>query len=264
MSIPYQKLSEASGIPIAEEAASMMVTRYLTARDYARGKRTLELACASGPGLGLLSRSASFLVGADINSVMLENAQAHYRGRVPLARLSAEALPFGNGSFDFVLLLEASYYVPDFERAVGEMDRVLAPGGRLFFANANPERPDFIRSPHSHTYHSADALRALLSLRGYSVDVFGAFPIAPDQGRGNGRLTSRLISVARRVLEALHLVPNTLEGRARLKRLLGQRLRQVPPEIDETFAPRGTLTPLSDGPVRDFKIFYVSATRRAT
>src|SRR6185503_19913365 len=138
MSTPFEKVSEAAGLPISDEAASMLLTRYLTSADAARGKRTLELACASGPGLGLLSRSASFLVGADINAPLLDRAQRRYQGRVPLAQLSADALPFRNESFDLVLLLEASYYLPDFGRALAEMLRVLARDGRLLFVNANP------------------------------------------------------------------------------------------------------------------------------
>jgi SAM-dependent methyltransferase len=258
---PFDKLSEAAGIPIADEAASMMATRYLTASEYARGRRTLELACASGPGLGLLNESAALTIGADINAAMIDRAHRHYRGRVPVAQLSVEALPFRAASFDFVLLLEASYYVQHFEHALSEMERVLAPGGQLMFVNANPERDDFIRSPFSHTYHSADQFRSLLETRGFHVETFGAFPVDDTDG-GRTTIQSRVTSLARRALESLHLVPNTLAGRAKLKRLLGQKLRDVPPEIDAGFAKRAPLATLAPGPVKDFKVIYVNAHRR--
>jgi len=237
----------------------MMATRYRTAAEFGKGRRTLELACASGPGLGLLAKDAPLTIGADINAAMLKRGQAHYCGRVPLVQMSAEALPFRDRSFDFVLMLEATYYVKDFDRALAEMDRVLAPRGRIMFVNANPERPDFIRSPFSHHYHSADEFRRALSARGYTVDVAGAFPIE-DAGH-ESPLKSKLVSLARRILEALHLVPNTLEGRAKLKRLLGAKLRPVPPEIGASFAERAPLVPRTGGPIRDFKVIYVRAER---
>lgn len=258
---PFHKLSEATGVPVSSEGASMMVTRYLMATRLAAGRRTLEIACASGPGLGMLSRAASFVVGADISEPMLRQTRAHYGNRIPLARLSAEALPFRDASFDFVLLMEASYYVRNFGGALAEIDRVLSAHGRILFVNANPERADFIRSPFSHHYHSADEMRALLSARGFRVEVSGAFPVDGVGGAGRGRMMDGVFRVARRTLETFHLVPRTLHGRARLKRLLGARLVQVPAEIDESFAERATIVPRPAGPLADFKVFYVVAER---
>jgi SAM-dependent methyltransferase len=261
MPTPFEKVSEAAGLPISDEAASMLLTRYLTAAEYAQGKRTLELACASGPGLGLLSRAASFTVGADVNAALIDRAHQQYRGRVPLAQLSADALPFHDGAFELVLLLEASYYLPDFELALAEMQRVLAPDGRLLLVNANPERGDFIRSPFSHTYHSADEFRSMLERRGFEVDAYGAFPVDATE-TGNSSLRRRVEQMARKVLEALHLVPRTMKGRARLKRFMGQKLRYLPAEIDESFALRAPLASIGRGPLRNYKVIYVSAQRR--
>lgn len=42
-----------------------------------------------------------------------------------------EALPFGEASFTLVTCRRAAHHFPDKERALGEMIRVLAPGGRL-------------------------------------------------------------------------------------------------------------------------------------
>lgn len=259
MSAPFEMLTEAAGIPIADEAASMMVTRYRTASELAGGGRTLELACGSGPGLRMLSHASRFVVGADINAPLLQQAQNHYRGTIPLVRLSAESLPFRDGSFDFVLFLEATYYVPDFQRALDEILRVLNGSGRVLFVNANPERAGFIRSPFSHHYHSASEFRELLTSRGFRVSASGAFSV--DDAVGGQPFGRSVTSLARRTLEALRLVPRTLEGRARLKRLFGHKMRQVPPEIDDTFAPRAPLTPLDNQPARGFKVIYVSAER---
>jgi SAM-dependent methyltransferase len=191
---------------------------------------------------------------------MLHRARIHYQSRIPLVQLSAEALPFRDGAFEFVLLLEASYYVPAFERALDEIRRILSPNGRVLFVNANPERPDFIRSPYSYVYHTADQFRQMLGSRGFAVQLFGAFPIE-GSANGDSPLKYRLLSLARRMGETLGVVPKTLAGRARLKRLLGQKLRFVPPEIDSGFAHRQPLTAIEAGPITALKVFYVIADR---
>ncbi len=239
----------------------MIATRYGVAAELAAGRRTLELACAGGHGLGMLARKAQSLVGADINAPMLARAQAHYRGRVPLVRTSAANLPFADASFDFVLCLEATYYMPQFERCLDEIGRVTAAGARVLFVNANPERPDFIRSPYSRHYHSADEFRRLLAERGWIVETSAAYPLEAPEGSAGTRVSAALRSAARRALETLHLVPRTLAGRARLKRLLGKTLRPMPAEIGDEFAPRAAVTPVPEGPVRGYQVIFVVGKR---
>jgi SAM-dependent methyltransferase len=254
---PYEDITETTGVPLSREGAEMLYTRYALARDIAADRSVLELGCGAGVGFGLVGTKARLLIGADYSSALLENAQSHYGNRVPLTRLSAEALPFRAGALDVVIFFEASYYVPDMERALDEIRRVLAPGGTVLFANANPERPDFIRSPYSVHYHTADEFRTALGRRGFQVAVWGAFPVAPQNRRGLSRGVAAGLSQVRRAVEALGLVPKTLKGRARLKRLVYGRLVPTPPEIHDGFAPRHTLTPLGPGPARDCKVIYV-------
>ncbi|BAU14087.1 methyltransferase type 11 [Leptolyngbya sp. NIES-3755] len=47
--------------------------------------------------------------------------------------LSGENLPMGDGSFDSVVSTFTLCSIPDVERAIAEIDRVLKPGGRFFF-----------------------------------------------------------------------------------------------------------------------------------
>lgn len=251
------------GVQVTDDAATMIATRYAMAAELAKGRKTLELACATGHGLGLVARSASELVGVDINAPMLSGAHAHYGERISLARASGTALPFADNTFDCVLCLEATYYMPDFEHCLDEIGRVAAPGARLLFVNANPERPDFIRSPYSRHYHSADEFRALLTARGWQVETAAAYPIHAPRDDARGRLTSAVRTSARRVLESLHLVPRTLAGRARLKRLMGKKLRPVPAEISDSFGSRAPIVPVPPGPVRDYQVIFVTARRIA-
>ena len=254
----FEDLTETTGIPLSAEAAQMLYGRYRLAADLARGKRVLEIGCGAGLGFGLLGRQADLLVGGDVSPALLESGQRYYRGRFSFVQLSAEGLPFRDAAFDLVLCFEASYYVPDMSAAFAELARVLAPEGVAVFVNANPECGDFIASPHSTHYHTADEFRAALGALGVNVTVEGAFPL---DARRDG-----VLSVARRVLERLGLVPRTLAGRARLKRLIYGRLTKLPPELPDGFATLAPRAAVAPGPVRDFKVIYVigrtSARRR--
>jgi len=259
----YDLITETTGMPLTPEAASMMYTRYELAARLAAGKRVLEIGCGAALGFGLMGESSKLVVGGDYSPELLRAAKAHYRSRFPFIRLSADRLPFRNDSFDLVLCYEMSYYLPDAGKAFGEIDRVLAPGGTLLFVNANPERPDFIRSPHSTHYHTGDEFRAALSRLGMSVEVCGAFPLAQPDGRPVGGLKQQVLMYARKTLEAMHLVPRTLEGRARLKRLIYRNLHKLPAELPRDFARIADRQVVAPGPVRGWKVIYVTATKAA-
>jgi SAM-dependent methyltransferase len=257
----FEDVTETTGTPVTPEARQMIYTRYAVAAEVAAGRRTLELACGGGSGLGLVGAGARSLVGGDYSRPLLHGALAHYGRRIPLARLSAEALPFRGGAFEVVLFFEATYYVPDMERAFDEVVRVLAPHGTALFVNANPERPDFITSPFSVHYHTADEFRAAFERRGLDVTTGGAFPIDRARTGALPRAIGAGIGLARLVLRSLGLVPRTLRGRARLKRLLYRDLTLLPAELPPGFAEVEPRVAVPPGPVRDFKVIYVTARK---
>jgi SAM-dependent methyltransferase len=250
----FDHLTETTGTPASREGIDMLYSRYQYTRSLGVGKRVLELACGSGQGLSLLARSAEWTVGGDIDPVLLKRAREHYGSSFPLVRLSAQDLPFTRGAFDVVLLLEASYYLPDGDGAFAEVLRVLAPGGLFVVVNANPERPDFIRSPLAVHYHTADEFRRTLAEQGFSVIVEGAFPLERNR-------TANLKATARNVLGRLGLAPRSLKARAILKRLAYGKLTAVPAEIPEDFGRIAERFVLPAGPIRDYKVLYVTAVK---
>ena len=95
---------------------------------WARG-RVLEVGCGTGRNLPRYGSGVT-LVGLDPSADVLPSA----RKRAPGARLlvgSAEALPFDDGSFDTVVSSLVFCSVPDPDRGLREVHRVLAPGGSL-------------------------------------------------------------------------------------------------------------------------------------
>jgi len=252
----FAALTEAPGGEVSVEGAQMLFSRYTYGAEIGARGRILEVGCGPGVGLGLLSASAAFTVGADYDSVLLKRARETYGARIPLVRLDAQRLPFPDGFFDTVLFYEGSYYVPDMELAFDEFLRVLSPGGRTILVNANPERPDFIPSPLSVHYHTAEEFRTALESRGFRVLVEGAYPVE------KGTALSHVFVVVRRLARYLGLIPTTLRGRALLKRVLGRKLVSVPSELPRNFVSCVARVSILPGePADGFKVLYITAER---
>jgi SAM-dependent methyltransferase len=111
-------------------------------------RRVLEVGC--GPGelaARIQDELGADVVAVDISPRMVELA----RGRGVDARVGdVIELPFAADEFDCAVAAWMLYHVPDPNRALGELARVLAPGGRLV---AVTNAPDHLRE-----------LRALLGL----------------------------------------------------------------------------------------------------
>lgn len=111
-------------VPWAEELLRRAVLR--------RGEAVLDVAC----GTGIVARMASEAVGegarvtgADINGGMLAVA-ARIAPEIEWVNASADALPFGDASFDAVFCQQGLQFFPDKAGALSEFRRVLRPGGR--------------------------------------------------------------------------------------------------------------------------------------
>lgn len=102
------------------------------------GGRVLEVGCGRGALLGTLRArfGAREVVGLDLDPRMLARARRRPSRSAEGARLllaDVGALPAGSASFDAVFDFGAVHFVSDWERALGEVRRVLRPGGRYYF-----------------------------------------------------------------------------------------------------------------------------------
>jgi ubiquinone/menaquinone biosynthesis C-methylase UbiE len=123
------------------------------------GDRVLDLACGTGLNLAHLRDmvgDGGRVVGVDLTPAMLEIARQRISqngwDNVEVREAAAAALPFPDGSFDRVICTYAMNVIPQYARAIDEVERVLVPGGRfvsLELGLAVKRLPRFLaRLPH--------------------------------------------------------------------------------------------------------------------
>jgi SAM-dependent methyltransferase len=100
---------------------------------------TLEIGAGSGANLPHYSERVTELVVSEPSPHMLEHLRRALDDDPPpvgsyrLVQAGAQELPFADASFDTVVCTFVLCSVPDPRRALSEVARVLAPGGRMLF-----------------------------------------------------------------------------------------------------------------------------------
>jgi SAM-dependent methyltransferase len=103
----------------------------------AHPRQVLEVGCGQGELARRLGEELGIsVVAIDQSPRMVEIA----RGRGVDARVGdVQALPFDDASFDVVVAAWMLYHVPDLDRGIAELARVLRPGGQLVAAANHPD-----------------------------------------------------------------------------------------------------------------------------
>ena len=102
-----------------------------------RDARILELGAGGGfLGSTLAERGFSRLTLSDLTATALAALRENAPG-APLVGADAEGLPFRDAAFDVVVSSDVIEHLPDVERHVAEIARVLAPGGRYYLKTPN-------------------------------------------------------------------------------------------------------------------------------
>ncbi len=105
--------------------------------------RVLELGVRSGPNFRYYPPDAQ-VVATDVDSGSIQQARqlfSHFPQGLGLSLADAQQLPFADHSFDAVVATLVFCSIPDPVRALGEVARVLRPGGQFYSI-------DHVRSEH--------------------------------------------------------------------------------------------------------------------
>ncbi len=174
------------GAPKGHEAAFDQILNLVGSLD---GERCLEIGCGGGRLIErVLAAGAKSVAGLDHSPDMLalshkRNRQATASGAVELKLADAAQLPWPDSTFSVALSANAFFFIERPERALAELHRVLAPGGRLVIATVPGPLPApslrnwwvYVWGSRMHAYDDA-TMRSMLEAAGFS-DVAVTRPV---------------------------------------------------------------------------------------
>ena len=155
------------------------IGRYRFAAGAVRGKRVLDVACGSGYGCAILAETAAEVVGVDISPEAVAHAAGRYASlpNVRFACGDARRVPVQDERFDVVTSFETLEHLPvsGINEYLGEIHRVLAPGGRAFVST--PDRDSYsLGGDTGNPFHLYEFTRdEFLARLGARFEVAGVF-----------------------------------------------------------------------------------------
>jgi malonyl-CoA O-methyltransferase len=124
------------------------------------GKKVLDVGCGKGRFARVLlaENPRADIWGLDLSEGMLRFVP----GGIHRLAGSMTELPFADAAFDCVYATESLEHAVEIERAVNEMCRVLAPGGKLFIIDKNARHWGKLKTPEWEKWFKRSELERLL------------------------------------------------------------------------------------------------------
>jgi GT2 family glycosyltransferase/SAM-dependent methyltransferase len=151
--------------------------RYALSKEFAAGKIVLDLACGEGYGTALLAQAATSVIGVDLSPATIEHARhKYYSQNLTFLVGRCEAVPLPDASVDLVTCFETLEHHDKHEEMMGEIKRVLRPGGILIISS--PNRLTYSDEPnYSNPFHVKelyfDEFKALLDRYFKCTNIYG-------------------------------------------------------------------------------------------
>ena len=146
-----------------------------------------DLGCGTGQVSAALAPFVSRVVAVDGSAAMLNAARRRLQefDNIDLRRGELEALPIDDARLDAATLMLVLHHVPEPEKAISEIARVVKPGGRLVAVDMLPHDREGYRQQMGHVWlgFTEAQTRSMLTDAGFG-DVCVA-PLAVD-GKARG------------------------------------------------------------------------------
>jgi ArsR family transcriptional regulator len=148
-----------------------------------------DLGCGTGQASATIAPFVARVIAVDASAAMLQAAKKRLQGidNVELRRGELEALPIDDARLDAATLMLVLHHVPEPERALAEVARVLKPGGRAIVVDMQPHDRESYRQQMGHVWlgFGDDHVRAIFHESGFE-DV-RIVPLPPDaRSKGPG------------------------------------------------------------------------------
>lgn len=166
------------------DATNRHTLRFLTLEP---GSHVLDLGCGTGPLLAAIAVAypGAATTGLDVSRQMLRVAQTRTGEHRSLVQGDVTALPFGRARFDCVVSASSFHFWRRPERALGEIARVLRPGGQLvitdwcddYLACKICDRVLRVVSRAHHRIYTAGEFAELLDASGFRITTLEHYKI---------------------------------------------------------------------------------------
>ena len=155
-----------------------------------------DLGCGTGQVSAAIAPFVARVIAVDASAAMLTAAKKRLPpgGNVELRRGELEELPIDDAALDAATLVLVLHHVPQPERAIAEVARVLKPGGRLVIVDMLPHDREAYKQQMGHVWlgFSEEHLRQMVSEGGFGeVTVVALPPDAKAKGPGLFVATAR-------------------------------------------------------------------------
>ena len=148
-----------------------------------------DLGCGTGQASAALAPFVAQVIAVDGSAAMLQAAKRRLNGfdNIDLRRGDLEALPIDDARLDAATLMLVLHHLPEPERVLAEVARVLKPGGRLLVVDMLPHDRESYRQQMGHVWlgFSEEHVRRILNESGFGDARI--VPLSPDsKSKGPG------------------------------------------------------------------------------
>jgi ArsR family transcriptional regulator len=143
-----------------------------------------DLGCGTGQTAAAIAPFVHRVLAVDESEAMLQAAQQQLEtlGNIELRHGRLEVLPLEDESLDAAILMLVLHHLPEPQRAIDEVGRVLKPGGSCLIVDMLPHDREDYRQEMGHLWLGFSEARIDSCFRsaGIQDDVFRALPTDPS------------------------------------------------------------------------------------